>query len=398
MANRGGQTLFAPHASLEEKRRAFFKDYCVECHNEQKQKGKLRLDNISFALDSVENADRWQKILNQINPGEMPLARPATIPRARVAEMGPKGNSSMDFGSRRPLLADVDADPKLRYRRPFMESLKPRSYQVKPGETLDTIAVREGFKDWRDIYDSPANDLLRTLRPSPNQLRAGDKLVIPATPAAVRSVMLERQAALVRLRREIDNLFVQIEADMDANIRGHEKAASRVDDLKDDLKTVYDIFFGLGKLVRNGVKAMRLSGSALEHANKELAWEALEFAYEPFKEPALRWAANKLGIKVDIVDLVGKATTEAWVNIQTPSFWAGVVVNLKNGKSWSNAVTTDPSEALKAAREVIERQHKDALGRIDAKIKETQRFVGNLANGSLLTIYNAGSRGCSRYA
>ncbi|MEI7774608.1 MAG: c-type cytochrome domain-containing protein [Verrucomicrobiota bacterium] len=114
MANRGGQTLFAPHASLEEKRRAFFKDYCVECHNEQKQKGKLRLDNISFALDSVENADRWQKILNQINPGEMPLARPATIPRARVAEMGPKGNSSMDFGSRRPLLADVDADPKLR--------------------------------------------------------------------------------------------------------------------------------------------------------------------------------------------------------------------------------------------------------------------------------------------
>lgn len=62
----------APQARLDEKHRVFFKDYCIECHNEKKQKGKLRLDDISFALDSVENADRWQKILNQINSGEMP--------------------------------------------------------------------------------------------------------------------------------------------------------------------------------------------------------------------------------------------------------------------------------------------------------------------------------------
>lgn len=62
----------APQARLDEKHRVFFKDYCVECHNEKKQKGKLRLDDISFTLDSVENADRWQKILNQINSGEMP--------------------------------------------------------------------------------------------------------------------------------------------------------------------------------------------------------------------------------------------------------------------------------------------------------------------------------------
>ncbi|MEY4484788.1 MAG: hypothetical protein RL693_2240, partial [Verrucomicrobiota bacterium] len=62
----------APHARLDEKHRVFLKENCTECHNEQKQKGKLRLDDISFALDSIENADRWQKILNQINSGEMP--------------------------------------------------------------------------------------------------------------------------------------------------------------------------------------------------------------------------------------------------------------------------------------------------------------------------------------
>lgn len=61
-----------PHAQLDEKHRTFFRDYCIECHGEKKQKGKLRLDDLPFALDTVERADRWQKILNQVNSGEMP--------------------------------------------------------------------------------------------------------------------------------------------------------------------------------------------------------------------------------------------------------------------------------------------------------------------------------------
>ncbi len=60
------------HAQLDEKHRVFFTDNCVECHNEKKHKGKLRLDDISFAIDPAESADRWQKILNQLNSGEMP--------------------------------------------------------------------------------------------------------------------------------------------------------------------------------------------------------------------------------------------------------------------------------------------------------------------------------------
>lgn len=62
----------APQALLGEAHRAFFKSYCVECHNADKQKGKLRLDDISFDLNSIEKADRWQKILNTLKAGEMP--------------------------------------------------------------------------------------------------------------------------------------------------------------------------------------------------------------------------------------------------------------------------------------------------------------------------------------
>src|ERR1700722_5037611 len=66
------QAADGPRARLDEKQREFFKDYCVECHNAEKHKGKLRLDDISFSIESVEAAERWQKILNELNSGEMP--------------------------------------------------------------------------------------------------------------------------------------------------------------------------------------------------------------------------------------------------------------------------------------------------------------------------------------
>ena len=62
----------APQAKLDAKHRAFFKENCLSCHNAEKQKGKVRLDDITFSVDTVEKADLWQKVLNSINSGEMP--------------------------------------------------------------------------------------------------------------------------------------------------------------------------------------------------------------------------------------------------------------------------------------------------------------------------------------
>ncbi|MEY5024631.1 MAG: hypothetical protein RLZZ244_159 [Verrucomicrobiota bacterium] len=61
-----------PQVRIGEQHRAFLKSYCLECHNEQKQKGQVRLDDLSFQIDTTQSADRWQKVLNQINSGEMP--------------------------------------------------------------------------------------------------------------------------------------------------------------------------------------------------------------------------------------------------------------------------------------------------------------------------------------
>jgi hypothetical protein len=54
--------------------RQFLKSYCVECHNAKKTKGKTRLDPeaLTFDIKTVEDADKWQHILEALNAGEMP--------------------------------------------------------------------------------------------------------------------------------------------------------------------------------------------------------------------------------------------------------------------------------------------------------------------------------------
>jgi N-acetylmuramoyl-L-alanine amidase len=50
---------------------------------------------------------------------------------------------------------------------------------VEPGEHLSAIAARFGFRDFRTIFEHPANAELRRKRVNPNVLRPGDVVVIP---------------------------------------------------------------------------------------------------------------------------------------------------------------------------------------------------------------------------
>jgi hypothetical protein len=79
----------APRAVMPEKHRAFFKSYCTDCHNAEKQKGKVRLDDLSFEINDIPNAERWQKILNTLNSGEMPpedKKQPASAEKAEFLD------------------------------------------------------------------------------------------------------------------------------------------------------------------------------------------------------------------------------------------------------------------------------------------------------------------------
>ena len=62
----------APHVAMAAKHKVLLQDYCVKCHGPDKQKGTFRADELPFDLTSVETAEKWQKVLNAMNSGDMP--------------------------------------------------------------------------------------------------------------------------------------------------------------------------------------------------------------------------------------------------------------------------------------------------------------------------------------
>ena len=50
----------------------FLDKYCLDCHDADTEKGKVNLEDISFDINSIKAAERWQKVLNSINSKEMP--------------------------------------------------------------------------------------------------------------------------------------------------------------------------------------------------------------------------------------------------------------------------------------------------------------------------------------
>jgi mono/diheme cytochrome c family protein len=62
----------APRAAMPDRHRALFKDHCVACHGPEKQKGKFRVDELPLEINTIEHAEKWQKVLNALNSGEMP--------------------------------------------------------------------------------------------------------------------------------------------------------------------------------------------------------------------------------------------------------------------------------------------------------------------------------------
>jgi uncharacterized protein DUF1592/uncharacterized protein DUF1588/uncharacterized protein DUF1587/uncharacterized protein DUF1585/uncharacterized protein DUF1595/cytochrome c len=59
-------------AVMDPRHKALFQENCVSCHGPEKQKGKFRVDNLSFEITNIETAEKWQKVLNQMNSGDMP--------------------------------------------------------------------------------------------------------------------------------------------------------------------------------------------------------------------------------------------------------------------------------------------------------------------------------------
>ncbi|MGB0144040.1 MAG: DUF1587 domain-containing protein, partial [Akkermansiaceae bacterium] len=55
-----------------EKHYDFLETYCLDCHDSASEKGDVNLEEISFKITTIKEAELWQKVLNTMNSGEMP--------------------------------------------------------------------------------------------------------------------------------------------------------------------------------------------------------------------------------------------------------------------------------------------------------------------------------------
>lgn len=79
----------AEPSALDSLVKPFFAEHCTSCHGEKKQKGDLRVDNLTVNLDSPKSLMHWEEIMNRINSGDMPPedeARPKPEEISRVAD------------------------------------------------------------------------------------------------------------------------------------------------------------------------------------------------------------------------------------------------------------------------------------------------------------------------
>ncbi|MEX2579237.1 MAG: DUF1552 domain-containing protein [Verrucomicrobiales bacterium] len=54
----------------------FLTTYCFKCHDEDVQKGDLRLDSVAGSIDPVKDRDLWLSVLEQLETREMPPKDP----------------------------------------------------------------------------------------------------------------------------------------------------------------------------------------------------------------------------------------------------------------------------------------------------------------------------------
>ena len=114
----------SPRASMPEGHKALLEAHCTKCHNADKQKGRVRLDDLPYTIDTVETAERWQKILDALNSGEMPPEDEEPLPEKEKTDFLDDLANSMVAA--RKLLADQKGAITMRrlHRREYQNTIR----------------------------------------------------------------------------------------------------------------------------------------------------------------------------------------------------------------------------------------------------------------------------------
>jgi len=132
----------------------FLQEHCVSCHGPEKQKAKLRFDQLDFAISDSSEALHYQDILDVLNSGEMP---PEDEPQPSSAQLeGVIGELTETLFEARKRLASRGGKVEMRRlnRREYAATIDhlfgfvPAASKIPPDgdvENFDTVGSRQFF-------------------------------------------------------------------------------------------------------------------------------------------------------------------------------------------------------------------------------------------------------------
>ncbi|MFN7562923.1 MAG: DUF1587 domain-containing protein, partial [Prosthecobacter sp.] len=143
--------LTAATAAAEEPFEAFLKTHCLRCHGPEKEKGDLRIDELSRDFQLGADTHHWAEVIENVNSGEMPPKKDKeTKPtQAEIAAFVTNLDGLMKQGraarmAQRPAVAHYRLSRK-EYQNTVYDLLGVRYDPAKPGE-LNEDNLWHGFE------------------------------------------------------------------------------------------------------------------------------------------------------------------------------------------------------------------------------------------------------------
>lgn len=159
-------------------------------------------------------------------------------------------------------------------------------HRVRRGETLQDIVQSAGFprREWRRIYDATYNRAFKSLRPDPDSIQPGDRLMLPRFNAhqiadiVQRIVIVERRLMLMdeaiseferditQMERTVREIQDASERDVQRRIAALERRAQDLHDLStscaDECEDMYSCMGAGAAATRFEIQARRLRSEA----------------------------------------------------------------------------------------------------------------------------------------
>jgi hypothetical protein len=257
----------------------------------------------------------------------------------------------------------------------YMYNLSAKLYIVKRGDNLDSIAKKNGYSNWKEIYYSRHNENLRKLRTNPNLIYPGDNIYLPPDIKSIVESLRSEIKMYEKVLSSIDSQTDDIVNELKDNFSQLEKDTKVQRTSAEILLFAKSLAFGLKGVIN---KMKNKAGDAITEIHK-LNKELDKVLYkEPLKEKlvseSLDYYSNQAPSEDDLFfEPVLKDTIDYYYSLTDPVWWSAVMTEINekglNKETFFTTLKQRRDSEIKKVKDSQEKRKKDLQNRISSNFK-----------------------------